>query len=77
MGVLLIPLCAAMGEFTQKSLKAQKYFEHESHESLMVHGSWSTDGSRLRVHDYDARGKVAFDVRCKREDVRWIKKHDG
>ena len=26
---------------------------------------------------YDTRREVAIDVRCKREDVRWIKKHVG
>jgi len=29
MGVLLIPLCAAMGKFTQKAQITQKGFEHE------------------------------------------------
>ena len=37
----------------------------------MAHGEW------LMVHDYDTGGEMAIDVRCKREDVRWIKKHDG
>ena len=31
----------------------------------------------LAIGDYDARREVAIDVRCKREDVRWIKKHVG
>lgn len=26
---------------------------------------------------YDAGGKVAIDVRCERENVRWVKKHGG
>lgn len=38
---------------------------------LLVHDSW------LKVHDFDAGGEMAIDVRCKREDVRGIKKHDG
>jgi hypothetical protein len=45
-----------------------------AHETLLVQGSWhlwfTINGSGLKVHDYDARGKVAIDVRCKREDVR-------
>ena len=31
----------------------------------------------LAIGDYDARREVAIDVRGKREDVRWIKKHVG
>lgn len=29
------------------------------------------------IENDDAGGEVAIDVRCKREDVRWIKKHVG
>ncbi len=41
--------------------------------------SWSYLVRKILNNDwaYDAGREVAIDVRCKREDVRWIKKHVG
>ena len=37
----------------------------------------ASTGSATTGQVDDTGGEVAIDVRCKREDVRWIKKHVG
>lgn len=38
---------------------------------FLVHDSW------LKVHDFDAGGEMAIDVRCKRDqETRWLTRYD-